>query len=596
MPRARTTTAPRRAGRCRSAALAAVALMLLVAASSPVSAAAANDRNAAKNGGGANKAKNAAATKNAAANKNGGSSNKAKNAPAAAANKPASSSLPPRRPAAPLASSAILFYTAEYSRAQFGEARTRCEQLVDNAWAEGGSDSLNFVPTISATTPAPDGIPVAKSGPRATCKPENWHTITTVDAYCYKATWDAPCLPPTKADIEEFTSGFSRCAAYAARLGFRQILMSPHIDDAEGKGLWRNMIDFNPLKADKHGNSYWSILLEPTLKAGMAAAQAAAQAGAGARNGANTPFTLWLGLQGEMGRPVFSDPAAWSETATKAREVWATQNLPSSAARLSLGVMFAYRSAVGANIFGLAPESEPLQEPSDTPLVRLGGSEKPLPFDQWPVRQQMVQRAPALATLFRRDLDFLGISNYLKSGPQIAPQHFDKAFKTAADEIKTASVGEGLDVSAMARGVDAERKAAGKAPLVLMWSEFGIGGSGSRCGDRPAKTAADAARWPHSGIYSSWTAESDPWAGPNASPGLKEYRRAFHSAALKFLAEGGSADFPLHSAYLWSLTSWDPQAVHPASRAPGGAARTGYWDGEIAGAIKAHNEMARGQQ
>jgi hypothetical protein len=533
--------------------------------------------------GGASAAAAANRTNNNAANKGGRA--------AAAANRPS---------AAPLASSAILFYTKEYSKPQFGEAKSRCEQLVDNAWAEGGSDFINFVPTyyVHDDGSAPAGEPAAKSGPRASCKPDNWHVVTRVGHYCYKSTWDAACLPPTKADIDEFAQGFARCVAYARTVGFNQVLMSPHIDDALGKGLWRNMIDFKPLENDKYGNSYWSVLLGPTLRAGMAAA--AVDGGTNNNNHSNNynparrpPFTLWLGLQGEMGRPVFSDPAAWSDAAKRARDVWASQKLPQQQAQLRVGVLLPYRMVAGVNNYGLAPESEPLQEPENTPLVRLGGSEHPLPFTQWPLHRDMQRTAPQLATLFRRDLDFLGISNYVKSpGPVVGPRDLDKAFKIAADEIKTASSAApvALDVSAMARGLDAKRaKDYNKPPLVLMWSEFGIGGGRSRCGDSPAKSPSEAGRWPHSGSYSAYSHETDPWVGQKAAPGLRKYRRDFHQAALDLLAEGGSAEFPLHSAWLWSLSSWDPQAVNPASRASGGGARTGYWDGEIAGAIRAHN-------
>jgi hypothetical protein len=505
---------------------------------------------------------------------------------ATAVNAPTPVPRPTRRAMAPLASSAILFYTKEYSEPQFGEQKTRCEQLVDNIRAESGSDALNFVPTIYAEDDgsAPQGTPAAKEGPRAGCKLNNWATVANVGHFCYKRTWDAPCAAPSAADVDEFTQGLGKCILAARKAGFKKVLLSPHIDDALNKGLWRNMIDFNPLASDAKGNSYWSVLLGPIVKA---SAMAAADKDLNAKG---DDFTVLLGMQGEMGRPVFSDPAAWSEAATKSREAFKAAGAPPQ--DLRVGVLLPYRMVAGVNNYGLAPPNEPSPEP-ETPLSRVGGSLHHLPLKEWPFSDVFSKRAPDLALLFRRDLDFMGISNYAKSPVNVTTHDLDKAMKVAAAEIKTASAAAALDLGAMARGEDAKRKAFGKVPLTLLWSEFGIGGGRSMCGDVPVKNAAEAGRWPHAGMYGSWSNESDSWQGPKSAPDAKAYRRRFHDAALQLLAAGGSAEFPLDSAYLWSLTSWDPQAVHPASRAPGGAPRTGYWDAEIASAIKEHNEKAR---
>lgn len=552
-------------------------------------------KNAAAKNAAAAPAKNAAApAKNAAAPAKNAAAAPAKNVavvPVASSSKTvapltaAPASAPTTRPMAPLASSAILFYTKEYSEPQFGEAKTRCEQLVDNARLESGSDAINFVPTIyfEDDGAAPMGTPAAKEGPRAGCKLNNWATVADVGHFCFKRTWDAPCAAPSAAEVDEFAQGFARCVLAARKAGFKKILMSPHIDDALNKGLWRNMVDFHPLKADTKGNSYWSVLLGPIV-------QASARAAAAADKEAKDDFTVLLGLQGEMGRPVFSDPAAWSDAATKSRETWKAAGAPSSG--LQVGVLLPYRMVAGVNNYGLAPVGEPSPEP-ETSLSRVGGSDHHLPLKEWPFADVFAARAPDLALLFRRDLDFMGISNYAKSPVGVTTRDLDKAMKVAASEIKVASAGAALDLGAMARGEDSKRRAFGKGPLTLVWSEFGIGGGRSMCGDVPVKNAGEAGRWPHAGIYGSWEPKMDPWVGERAAPDARAYRKDFHNAALQLLASGGSAEFPLDSGYLWSLTSWDPQAVHPASRAPGGAPKSGFYDAEIAAMIKAHNEKAR---
>jgi hypothetical protein len=531
----------------------------------------------------AKNANNAAATKPAANNAAAAAAAGARNAAAPAATA--------RRPPAPLASSAILFYTKEYSEPQFGEQKTRCEQLVDAARAESGSDALNFVPTIYFEDDgrAPSGSPASREGPRASCKLDNWATVAHVGRFCYRRTWDAGCETPSAEDMDEFTRGLASCFAAAREAGFKKLLVSPHIDDALNKGLWRNMADFSPLAADQRGRSYWDVLLGPIVKAAAAAASASGAAAAPDGAPAAPPLEVLLGLQGEMGRPVFSDPAAWSAAARKSREAWSAAGAP--VGDLKVGVLVPYRQIAGVANYGPAPASEPVAEP-ETPHSRFGGGDDLLPLAQWPLAEDFARTAPDLALLFRRDLDFLGISNYMKSGADVTAGHLDRAMKLAAAELKAASASAALDLGAMARGQDPRRRALGKGPLTLVWSEFGVGGGRSQCGDVPAASGAEAGRWPHVGMYGSWSLESDAWRGPRAAPDARAYRKAFHQAALDLLAEGGSPEFPLDSAFLWSLTSWDPQAIHPASRAPGGAPRSGYYDADIAGAIRAHNERA----
>lgn len=71
-----------------------------------------------------------------------------------------------------------------------------------------------------------------------------------------------------------------------------------------------------------------------------------------------------------------------------------------------------------------------------------------------------------------------------------------------------------LDAELTAMGFDARawRRRPGKR---LIWSEFGLGGGVSRCGDTPAKTRATVGRWAHLDVGYPWTAATDPWSIPD---------------------------------------------------------------------------------
>lgn len=201
-----------------------------------------------------------------------------------------------------------------------------------------------------------------------------------------------------------------------------------------------------------------------------------------------------------------------------------------------------------------------------TPLNKVGGGAI-LPFSKWPERAALAGNLTSFNKLLSA-VDFYGVSNYPRAPANVTAANMEYGVWEVDAEL--AQMGVNL-------------KQLLKSGKKLVWTEFGLGGGISRCGDVPSPTPGDAGYWPDQGITTPYTKKTDPWQ----NPALRDYRRRFHSAALQVLSKG-AIQYPVSHAFLWNIVSWDAQGIHPASSSSEGT----YADPVITAAIKAHNSKA----
>ena len=441
-----------------------------------------------------------------------------------------------------LSSSVMTFYNSEFVP-HYGQAISQCSLLLRRA-KEHGSRTVNFVPTHY-------WMDDSAVGSSAVCNPDNWFLPGKVDYYCTQWQWDSPCLPFNATTIRLFQTGFQSCLQEAYDMGFN-VLVSPHIDDGSRKGYWRNFFRFDPLAKDAANNSYYDIMLQPIVTAAKNVLK-------------DRSRTFWLGLQGEMGATLVAHPQSWINIADQIRKQFTSTN-----SKIYLGVLLAY-----AFIPGVITRANGTYELLPiTPLSKYAGGGV-LPFAQWPERNWVSRTLPAYQTLMTKHVDFYGISNYARAPVDPKPKDLEYGVKMA--DLELAQLGINL-TQQLTQG--------GKK---LIWAEFGLGGGRSKCGDVIATDPYDAGYGPDRGMTSSYsTPNLDPWFNPsNASKPtiMQEYRRRYHAAALKVLAQGGLR-YPTSGAFLWSIVSWDVQGIHPASSSRNGS----FADPVIIEMIKQHNK------
>lgn len=452
-----------------------------------------------------------------------------------------------------LSSSVITFYNSDLHPGVFGSPISQCELMVRRAATHGGR-RVQFVPThywYDARDAAQDP---------AKCFPDLWaSTDLRVDYYCAKWKWDAPCEPFALNVTANFRAGLQACFAVAAQL-FDEVLIAPHLDPVvtTKRTKWRNFLLFDPLWKDKHGYSYYDLMLQPILDA------------------ANTAFasqrgkTFSFAMGGEMGGTLLAHPGSYLRAMSLIRQGWKAQ------AQLRTGVTFYHAFVTGRVNHGPGPEA-PIP---DSPLAALDGGYGPLlPLDRWPNVERLKAVLPDVRKLLEAS-DFIGVSNYARAPPAVKPADIEGSTAKLVAEFK-------------AMGIDLGRMLAGGKTFI--WNEFGLGGGISSCGDTPGRDAR-IGLFPWLGITSGWKAESDPFRQSSA---VKAYQRAYYAAALQLLQAGGGK-WPVAAAYIWSCASWDVQGVHTSaaewnlSIAQGDwPVKRGYADAGVIAAIREHNARAR---
>jgi hypothetical protein len=104
--------------------------------------------------------------------------------------------------------------------------------------------------------------------------------------------------------------------------------------------------------------------------------------------------------------------------------------------------------------------------------------------------------------------------------------------------------------------------------IPMHFSEVGIGGG------RRRDSASDAAK----AVAAPWEGTANAQDNPWTDEALRDLRRQYHEALLKFLATQ-PARWRVSAAFFWSMGSWDPL----------GHGHPGFADAEILAAIERHN-------
>ncbi|KAI8465372.1 MAG: hypothetical protein J3K34DRAFT_525428 [Monoraphidium minutum] len=189
-------------------------------------------------------------------------------------------------------SSVILFNVKDMSYIWRQDARVSswCAQIGNNAHKQG-SDQIsvvltqNWMPVISTyECPKPND-----------CRPKYDHY--TIKHYCYRDVTGSECKPFTWDVAADFQQKLTSCLGTLVEQGFKQIMITPHLDNAIDNNQWRNWLRMNPTeKID--GFSFWDIQLSPIANAVNANLQRG--------------VTFLVNLQGEMGTSMFGWPQEYS--------------------------------------------------------------------------------------------------------------------------------------------------------------------------------------------------------------------------------------------------------------------------------------------
>ncbi|KAI8470137.1 MAG: hypothetical protein J3K34DRAFT_459022 [Monoraphidium minutum] len=423
---------------------------------------------------------------------------------------------------------------------------SKCDTLLAAA-ATHGSRSVNIVPTFYWIDSRFRGLP-------RTCNPDGWAVGSRVDSYCYQHAGQEGCQPWNRKELSEVTRGLTSCLTKAFDL-FDEVLVSPHLDDGTRTGHWRNLLIFDPLEKDAYGFSYDDIMIRPITRAARAALSKA-------RPGA-APKTLWFGMQGEMGGTVFHHPEGYSAISRRIRADLSNLG-PSN--KVLIGALLNHALLPG--VLNRGPDPGPSPQPPSAMAAYSGGWGPLLPLAEWPGAARIRAALPAARTLFERDVDFLGISNYNRAPVDVGPSDMENA--VAKYEAELAAMG--IDLQALIR--------AGKR---FIYNEVALGGGVSECGNVPATTAEEAARFPWMGIYTRYTRETDPFKtyDPRAQGvAPRKYMHRWYDALLEVLARGG-LKYKVEGAYIWSCCgSWDIQGVYSST----------YADAAVTERIRQHNK------
>ncbi|GBF92700.1 hypothetical protein Rsub_05069 [Raphidocelis subcapitata] len=440
----------------------------------------------------------------------------------------------------PMSSSAIMFYDSEF-QPWYGQPISQCELLLNRA-KEGGSNSVNLVPTQYWIDDAS-----AKYQPNV-CHPDNWAENQKVSYYCSRFEWNSNCEPFNAQNIARFEKGIKGCIQKAHDM-FDEVLISPHLDDGTKTMHWRNMLFFDPYTKDKYGYSYWDIMLNPILKA--------------VKEVYTKPGKRFIfGPEGEMGGTVFYAPASYQKVVDTIKSEY------KGPAKVDTALMFNHAYLPGVinraeDVYGALPQSK---------MWKLDGGWGALkPFEQWPEYARLKASQPALIKLLN-SVDVLGVSCYARASETPKPSELESCAVKYDAELKA----QGFDLKAWAA----------KPGKQFIYNEFALGGGISECGDTPAKTRAEAGRFPWLGATTTYSWNLNPWKDALIS----QYNRDWYKAAMDLFRTGG-LQYPISGVYLWNVVSWDVQGIHPAS-SEWGNLNNSYRDTTIMEWIKQYNAKA----
>eukprot|EP00878_Enallax_costatus_P021261 GHUV01022503.1.p1 GENE.GHUV01022503.1~~GHUV01022503.1.p1 ORF type:complete len:402 (+),score=62.90 GHUV01022503.1:1266-2471(+) len=362
-----------------------------------------------------------------------------------------------------------------------------------------------------------------------------------IDRYYYKDQ-SGNMLPADPVSIQTFKTGVQKCLQAVVDAGFTTIHITPHIDVQEksptGKGLWRNVVKYDPsikYGPDKSNSfTYEDVLLQPV---------------ADALNSVVTKeIAVEFALSAESGLSVWSYPKAYTQLMQKVK-VRITK-----AMSVGTGISFNYDKVCGC----VEPEEKDPIKYNNTYLERF----------------QRFKKAGGLNTIDVqgvKDLldqsDFIGLSSYAPLPANLDFPSMGRATQTVAFELTVF-------------GIDLRKYL--KKPIIF--SEQGLGGC-----TEGRKVAPDLNFVRIHPFYGAWltngySASVDPWK----VPAFRQYRRTLYRLMSQWAAQGGGPQYRVDGLFIWSVGTWDVQAVHPLSTNKAGT----YGDDVISNYIKQGNLVA----
>ncbi|KIZ05779.1 hypothetical protein MNEG_2178 [Monoraphidium neglectum] len=318
-----------------------------------------------------------------------------------------------------------------------------------------------------------------------------------LDRYFYK-DGRGSLVPADSYQINRFKNGLQKCFKAALDAGFTGIHILPHVDpvDASGKGMWRNVVKFDPTqKIGPGGNafSYEDVLLTPTAQAINAVV------------GPNTlvEFTL----TGEQGLSVFTYPNAWAALLDRTKAVSAKGK---DASRHLTGVSFNWDKVCGC----VEPEERDPIKYNNTYLER---------FSRFKSSGGLGRIDVAGVRKLLDKSDFIGASGYASTDLNVV---------AASHEVSAATV----NFEFLSFGIDLRTYMFQKnKPFV--YSEQGLGGCQSN--GQIAPSLPWVAKHPFWGLWpGQYETKLDPWQNTE----FKGYRRRFYDALSKFAQNGGGEE------------------------------------------------------
>eukprot|EP00775_Hariotina_reticulata_P011691 gene11691-11835_t len=293
--------------------------------------------------------------------------------------------------------------------------------------------------------------------------------------YYYKDEY-GNSIPADAGSIDRFKQGLRKCFKAGLDAGFTTLHILPHVDPREhdinsGKGLWRNVVKFDPVK--KYGPDQWNafsyedVLLRPTAEALNMVTKY------------NT--TVEFTLSAEQGRSVWYYPIAYVQLLQRTKAVAARGK---DARQHSFGVSFNYDKVCGC----VEPEEKDPIKYNNTYLQR---------FDRFKAAGGLSKiNVAGVKDLFAR-LDFIGVSAYAPWPQQLSPSAMEVPVQTIAFEMKPF----GIDLNTYLK----------KQNKQLIYSEQGLGGC-----TEGARVAPDLAFVKKHPFWGAWLAggyqpAKDPW-------------------------------------------------------------------------------------
>lgn len=366
-----------------------------------------------------------------------------------------------------------------------------------------------------------------------------------LEHYCFNRYQDQSgkfqCAAADSGQIAAYQASMQRCFKKAVDAGL-SIAVTPHLDDGRGEGRWRNILVFDPLEK-KQGYSYAEAILYPLVDALMAVATDKTQ--------------IFFGMQGEMSATVFRHPKSWRQLVGLIKERVGQARGPAIQNNFKVGVSTNFNKlcgCVGLNII------------------------KPTEFvEQYPILWEKVKGEfdlPEIVNLFET-VDYFGMSSY----PSLSPFFPTSDIESAISQFDFEFQFFGLSVNELI-----------KKGKQVHFSEYGLGGGADQNGNTKAKTAAEAALYPFFGIFGSYKKDSDPWelAFLDRPSEVRDYQRYFYTKTLEYLRYEKQYKYRVDAAFLWNQSSWDVQAIYPASTSSEGS----YRDPIIVDMINQHNKAA----